>query len=116
MTEGRRQMKHFMIRYRFANGTPEAWHREIGRFIAAIDGDPELKGKISYRCIKNRDDSNYFHLATAADEQAVQALQSRDFFKHYTEMTRQIAGGDVTVTPIELIGETARAAQSPLTA
>ena len=37
------------------------------------------------------------------------ALQSRDFFKHYTERTRQAAsGGEVTVTPIELIGETAR--------
>ncbi len=39
-------MKHFMIKYQFANGTPEEWHREIGRFIAALDNDPELKGKI----------------------------------------------------------------------
>ena len=49
-------MKHFMIKYRFANGTTEEWHREIGRFIAALDIDPGLKGKISYRCMKNRDD------------------------------------------------------------
>jgi hypothetical protein len=32
--------------------------------------------------------------------------QQRDFFKHYTEKTRQVAGGEVTVTPIELIAET----------
>jgi hypothetical protein len=99
-------MKHFMIKYQFANGTPEEWHREIGRFIAALDNDPELKGKIIYRCMKNRDDSNYFHLATAADEQAVKTLQQRDFFKHYTEKTRQVAGGEVVVTPIEWINET----------
>jgi hypothetical protein len=100
-------MKHFMIKYQFANGTPEQWHREIDKFIAALNSDPDLKGKILYRVMKNRDDSSYFHLAAAADEAAVKTLQSRDFFKHYTERTRQVAGGEVVVTPIELIAETA---------
>jgi hypothetical protein len=100
-------MKHFMIKYQFANGTAPEWHREIATFIAAIDNDPELKGKIAYRVMKNRDDASYFHLATTADDQAVKTLQSRDFFKHYTEKTRQVAGGEVTVTPIEVIAETA---------
>jgi hypothetical protein len=99
-------MKHFMIKYSFANGTAEDWHREIARFIAALDSDPELKGRISYRCMKNRDDHSYFHLAAATDEAAVKTLQSRDFFKAYTEKTRQVAEGDVTVTPIELIATT----------
>src|SRR5437899_9581001 len=80
-------MKHFMIKYQFANGTTEDWHREIGRFISALNNDPELKGKITYRCMKNRDDTSYYHLAAAADEQAIKSLQHRDFFKHYTEMT-----------------------------
>jgi hypothetical protein len=100
-------MKHFMIKYQFANGTTEAWHREIARFIAALNNDPELKGKITYRCMKNRDDQRYYHFAAAADEQAIKTLQQRDFFKHYTEKTRQVAGGEVLVTPIELIAETA---------
>jgi hypothetical protein len=101
-------MKHFMIKYQFANGAPEQWHREIARFIAALDDDAELKGRIGYRVMKNRDDSSYFHLVAAADDAAVKTLQSRDFFKHYTEKTRQVAGGEVTVTPIELIAETQR--------
>jgi hypothetical protein len=100
-------MKHFMIKYQFANGTTEQWHQEIERFISALNNDPELNGKISYRCMKNRDDSSYWHLAAADDEQAVKTLQQRDFFKHYTEKTRQVAGGEVVVTPIELIAETA---------
>jgi hypothetical protein len=98
-------MKHFMIKYQFANGTTEDWHREIGRFIAALNSDPELKGKISYRCMKNRNDTSYYHLA-AADGQAIKTLQQRDFFKHYSEKTRRVAGGEVVVTPIELIAET----------
>src|SRR5260370_30631755 len=100
-------MKHFMIKYQFANGTTEAWHREIEIFISALDHDPDLKGKISYRCMKNRDDSSYIHLAAAVDEQAIKTLQARDFFKLYTEKTRQVAGGEVVVTPIALIAETA---------
>jgi len=107
MTNRERHMKHFMIKYEFRNGTTEAWHQEIGRFIKAIDGDPELKGRIGYRVLKNRDDNNYFHLASVTDEAAQKTLQSRDFFKHYTEMTRKVGGGEVTVTPIEVIDQTA---------
>jgi hypothetical protein len=100
-------MKHFMIRYTRTSGAEEDWHRDIAEFIAAIDNDPDLKGKITYRCMKMRDDTSYYHLAAAADEQAIKALQSKDFFKHYTEKTRAIAGGEVTVTPMEIIAETA---------
>ena len=86
-------MKHFMIKYQFANGTAEAWHREVARFIAALDGDPELKGRISYRVMKNRDDSSYFHLASVVDDAAVKTLQSREFFKAYQAKTRLVAAG-----------------------
>jgi hypothetical protein len=101
-------MKHSMIKYQFANGTPEAWHREVEKFIAALDNDPELKGKITYRCMKNRDDSSYYHLASAVDDQVIKTLQSRDFFKQYTAKTRQVAAGEVVVTPMTLIAETAQ--------
>jgi hypothetical protein len=107
MTNKERHIKHFMIRYDFKNGTTEEWHKEIGRFVNAIDGDPELKGRIGYRVLKARDDSSYFHLASVTDDAAQKALQSRDFFKAYQEMTRRVAGGDVTVTPIEWIDQTA---------
>jgi hypothetical protein len=97
-----------MIKYQFANGTTEDWHREVARFIAAIDGDPELKGRIGYRVMKNRDDAGYFHLASAADDAAVKTLQSREFFRVYQAKTREVAAsGNVTVTPIEVVGETA---------
>jgi hypothetical protein len=106
-TNRERHMKHFMIRYEFRNGTTEEWHQEIGRFIKAIDSDPELKGRIGYRCLKHRDDGQYFHLASVSDDAAQKALQSRDFFRHYQEMTRKVAGGEVTATPIEMIDATA---------
>jgi hypothetical protein len=100
-------MKHFMIRYTRSTGTEQDWHRDIAEFISQLDGDPDLKGKITYRCMKMRDDPNYYHLAAAADEQAIKALQNKDFFKRYAEKTRVVAGGDVVVTPMEIIAETA---------
>jgi hypothetical protein len=100
-------MKHFMIRYTRSDGAEQDWHRDIAEFISALDGDPDLKGKVSYRCMKMRDDSSYVHLAAAADEQAIKILQSKDFFKRYTEKTRVVAGGHVVVAPMEIIAETA---------
>jgi hypothetical protein len=40
-------MKHFLIRYRLQNATPEAWHRDVADFIAALDSNPTLRGKIA---------------------------------------------------------------------
>jgi hypothetical protein len=99
-------MKHFLIRYTRTSESEEAWHKDIAAFIAALDNDPDLKGKISYRCMKVRDQTSYYHLAAASDEQAIKALQQREFFKAYTEKTRLVAGGEVTVSPLEIIAET----------
>jgi hypothetical protein len=100
-------MKQFLIKYRRDNVSEEQWHQDIARFIAALDSDPAVKGKISYRCLKNRKGTDYYHLATAADDQAIQALQSQEFFKHYNEQTRlAAAGGEVEVLPLEIVAET----------
>jgi hypothetical protein len=104
-------MKHFLIKYRFTNGTETEWHQAIAGFISALDGDSDLKGKISYRCMKIRDDPAYYHLAAAADDQAIKVLQQRPYFKRYTEATKHVAGGDVVVSPLEIIAETARRPQ-----
>ncbi len=99
-------MKHFLIKYQFKNGTREAWHQHIDQFIGWLNSDPDLKGKISYRCMKEKDGTGYYHLAAASDDQAIKALQSKDFFKRYTEETKLVAGGEVEVVPLELIAET----------
>ena len=103
-------MKQFLIKYRHTTGTMEDWHREIASFIASLDADPALKGKIGYRCMKGRDGAEYYHLATVFDEGARLALQERAFFKHYTEATRTAAGGSVEVLPLDMIAETTAAA------
>lgn len=99
-------MKHFLIKYQFKVGSEEDWHRQIAQFIAALDSDPELAGKISYRCMKNRDGADCYHLATAADDSATKILQSREFFSRYTAQAKTAAGGEVEVVPLQIIAET----------
>lgn len=100
-------MKHFMIRYRFKEGSREDWHRAIRAFVAAIDNHPALKGKIRYRVMNVRGSEEYCHLAAAADDQAIQTLQGEEFFKGYNAETRRVAGGAVEVVPLDIIAETA---------
>lgn len=100
-------MKHFLIKYSFKGGSREDWHREMAIFIAALEKEPALNGKISYRCMKVRNSEDYFHLAAAADDAAIKALQSHAFFARYTEETKRVAGGTVEVVPLEIIAETA---------
>ena len=98
-------MKRFVIQYRQEAGTPDAWHQEIGRFIAALEADPELAGRISYRCLRMGQGPAYMHLVAAEDD-VPNLLQTRPWFKHYTEETRRVGGGKVEVTPIEIVAET----------
>jgi hypothetical protein len=53
-----------------------------------------------------RGEPDYYHLAEAADDDAVKALQSREFFSRYTDQTDVAAGGKVEVLPLEVIAET----------
>ena len=99
-------MKTFLIKYQFKEGSPEEWHRHIGRFIAALDSDPDLKGRISYRCMKERNGPGYYHLATPTSDEAAALLQTKDFFRLYSEATRRVAGGTVEVVPLEVVAET----------
>jgi len=98
-------MKQFLIRYRLVNGSKAEWHQSIAEFIAHLDSDPELRGKIGYRCMCAGDD--YFHIASPIDEATVKTLQGLDFFKRYTDKTRETGGGEVMVAPLEVIAETA---------
>jgi hypothetical protein len=100
-------MKHFLIKYRFAEGSQEDWHQEVARFIAGIEGDPVLNGRISYRCMKaNNGSGDYYHFAAAADDEAAKALQQREFFRSYTDHSKRISAGSLEVVPLAVIAET----------
>ena len=99
-------MKYFLIKYRLQNASQDEWHKHVAEFISALDSDPALKGKITYRCMKNSKGADYYHLASATDDQAIKALQQSPSFSRYTERTKQVAGGDVDVLPLDIVAQT----------
>jgi hypothetical protein len=109
---GKKPMKRFLIAYTFRldSASVGEWHRRVAEFISALESDPELKGRITYRCMKTKDGADYYHFAEAVDDEAIKALGQREFFKRYTEETKRVAGGVVAVSPLEVIAETARSA------
>jgi len=98
-------MKHILIRYHFTNGSKEDWHSDIARFIESLESDPELRGKITYRAMKTASD-DYYHLATVTGQETTDLLGRREFFERYTKRLNEIAGGEVEVIPLEIVGET----------
>ena len=101
-------MKRFLIRYNFSldDDSVDAWHVHVATFIAEIEKDPALQGRLSYRCLKVRGGKEYLHLAEPADDEAIEVLQGREYFKRYTEETKRVSGGTVEVSPLEAIAET----------
>ena len=98
---------------RFVTNPPET-ELMLGQFRAMASAqraiavfDATLNGRISYRCMKADNGSGeYYHLAATSDEEAGKALQSRDFFKAYTEAIKRVSGGTVEVLPLAIIAET----------
>ena len=82
-------MKSVFIKYHFKEGSRDEWHREITRFVEAIDSDAELRGKITYRAMKAEGD-DYYHVATAVDQAASDLLAERDYFKRYTARAGEV--------------------------
>ena len=99
-------MKYFLIKYRFATGSKDEWHAEIARFIAALESDPELAGRISYRCMKAKEGADYYHIASPVDDAAAKALGERAYFEHYTAASDRVSNGTVEVIPLEVVAET----------
>jgi hypothetical protein len=99
-------MKHFLITYRFSDGSQDDWHDEVRQFIAAIENDPALRGRIAYR-VHKAPDGRYFHVAATADDSAGPELNQREWFTRYTDATARVGGGHVEVIPLEIVGETA---------
>jgi hypothetical protein len=95
-----------LIEYRIKEPS-KTWESEVVPFIEAIDGDPSLRGRISYRCLKQQDGVSFCHFAAASDESAVEELKRKPFFKPYSERLRAVAESGPKFTKVAVIGGTA---------
>ena len=98
-------MIYSLIEYRLKEPS-EAWEGEVLAFIHAIDREPSLRGRVSYRCLRHQDSVTYCHLAAAVDDSAVNDLKRMEFFKPYSERLRAVAQTGPDFTKLQLVGGT----------
>jgi quinol monooxygenase YgiN len=99
-------MPQSIIAYTFKTGSEEAWRRRIATMIGEMNADPDLTGRIAYRVLKERNGQRYWHVASAVDDDALKALQGKDYFRSYQAATREAAAGTLEVIGTETVAET----------
>lgn len=99
-------MPQSIIAYTFRSGSEDEWRRRIATMVGQMNADPDLKGRIAYRVLKERSGQRYWHVASAVDDAALKALQSKDYFRSYQAATREASGGAVEVIGTETVAET----------
>lgn len=101
-------MKRILIRYTFhpEASTEAEWHDRVKEFTTALAADAGLRGRITYTCMKAQEGREYVHIADVADDDVTKMLGERDYFRRYTEATRRVGGGKVTVTGMDIFAET----------
>lgn len=100
-------MPQSIIAYTFKTGSEDEWRSSITTMVGQMNADPDLKGRIAYRVLKERAGQRYWHIASAVDDAALKALQGKDFFRDYQAATRAASGGTVEVIATETVAETA---------
>lgn len=94
-----------LIQYDYVGDEGE-WMAACEAFVAAIDADPDLTGKFSYRISKAPDGVGRVHVGRWEAKETLAHLQAQDFFQTFAEKIGEFSGGKRTATPLELAAGT----------
>ena len=84
-------MNGIVIRYRYSGDEAE-WEKATGDFVAAVEADGELNGGFMYIVSKARESDNRTHIGRWRDEETLKLMQSREYFKTFAALLKQMAG------------------------
>lgn len=82
------------------DGDEQAWEAAIGEFIASIDADRDVAGKFQYRVSKAKEGNRRIHWGWWNDPATVQTLQSRDYFRVFSQQVKTFAGDSLVAMPL----------------
>ena len=99
-------MHGISIRYEFS-GDEDKWEAAIRGFIAAIDADPEVSGRFTYRVNKAKEGNMRVHWGSWDRPETVATLQSRDYFKSFAAELQAMAGESLSAVPLTEWAQTA---------
>lgn len=92
-------MHGITIIYEF-DGDEKAWEQAVAEFIAAVDADREVAGKFGYRVSKARQGGQRIHWGWWDEPATVETLQSRDYFRTFSQRVKRFAGDSLQTLPM----------------
>ncbi len=95
-----------LIQYNY-DGDEGEWMTAVEAFVGAVDADPALRGKFSYRVNIAGDGVGRAHVGRWDAEETLAHLQAQDFFKRFAAKVSEFAGGAPNATRLRLAAETA---------
>ncbi len=84
-------MNGIVIQYQYSGNETE-WEKVTGDFVAAVEADEALNGGFMYMVTKAREGDNRTHIGRWRDEETLKLMQSRDYFKTFAAILKQMAG------------------------
>jgi len=99
-------MHGILIQYNY-DGDEGTWLAAMEDFVAAIDADPALRGKFSYRVNVAADGVGRVHVGQWDSDETLAHLQSQPFFKTFAGKVGEFSGGGPNAGRMRLAAETA---------
>ena len=100
-------MNGIIIQYQYS-GDEAAWEKATGDFVAAVEADSALEGGFMYLVTKARESDNRTHIGRWRDDETLKLMQSRDYFKTFAGILKEMAGDTLKPEGMSVITMTAQ--------
>ena len=89
------------VRYEY-DGPEQPWENVINAFIDAVNADTELAGRFDYQVNIGRDGKSRVHWGRWDEPATVERLQSRAYFREFSEALKTFAGDSLSPMPVAM--------------
>ena len=98
-------MPGIVIEYDLA-GDEEAWRKAVDAFIEALKQDWAVNFDFGYMVTRVGDTPTRIHVGRWGKEETLKLLQSRDYFKTFSQAIQEFAGGAPNARRVEVVNVT----------
>ena len=94
-------MQGIVIRYNY-DGDEARWRSVTEAFIRAIGDDGAVRGKFRYTVTTGKDGVTRTHLGRWDSDHTLSTMQSRDYFKTFSEAVQDMAGDSLQPMRVDI--------------
>ena len=98
-------MQGIIVRYRY-DGDESAWQSVVDQFVSAIANDQAVKGRFHYTVTAAADGITRTHMGRWDSDETLKTVQSRDYFKAFTDATQGLAGDSLVSARMRVAAST----------